>query len=106
MAKVTKFSSGEKTWTSEDLKAREALPFTVPARDASIEESIVCGFRASIIEANVGKEKLGGVDAGAGFGNPWIMIEWKGKYRVVHAQELLRAFVAEVAPEDLALFDK
>lgn len=102
-----KASSGERTVTTKDVLAKPTIPLTVPARDVDTMESIVCGFRMSVVSATDGDGKeIGGVDSGGGLGSPWIHVHWKGKWCVINAKDLLREHVARVAPEDLRMFDK
>jgi hypothetical protein len=101
-----KAAQGERSVTVGDVYKKKTRPLSIPVRDVDTMESIVCGFRMGLIDAEVDGKRIGGVTSGSGLGSPWIHVEWKGKEIVVNAVELLRAHVAEVAPEDLPGFDK
>lgn len=105
MAKVRIESEGRSV-TAHDVKAKATRPLAVPVRDIDTLENIACGFRVGVVDANVGGKDLGGVTSGGGFGSPWILVTWRGKQIAIHGVELLRAHVAEVAPEDLKYFDE
>ncbi len=99
-------SNGERSATSQTVREKPARLMTIQVRDVDTFESIACGFRASCIRAEVNGEELGSVDSGGGFGGPWIHVTWGAKRIAIHAVDLLRAFVAEVAPADLKHFDE
>ncbi len=105
MAKV-KIESGRRSVTTKDVIAKKTRKLAVPVRDIDTLENIACGFRVGLVDANVGGEDVGSVTSGGGFGSPWILVSWRDKQIAIHAVELLRAHVAEVAPEDLKHFDE
>lgn len=79
---------------------KKTTSIPIPVREITTTDSIACGFRAAIIEC-----EHGAVTAGAGFGSPWINIEWKGRRFAIYGPELLAAVVRSYDEDDAKLIE-
>ncbi len=94
-----------KTYTVRDAIAKEPQMIEVPFRELNDCEKIVTGFRAGFFDVTEDDgTRIGGASGGAGFGSEWVHLEWRGRTMSLRTTELLRAWVARIAPEDLHLF--
>ena len=82
---------------SSDIMETPATAIPVPVRAVEAAAGLTLGFRQDHISC-----EEGGIQSGAGCGSPWIPMNWKGKQAVVHAGELLAAWVETFSPEDAA----
>lgn len=105
MASV-KIESKGRSVTTKDVKAKKTRKLSIPVRDIDDLENIACGFRLGLVDAEIEGKAVGSVTSGGGMGSPWILVRWRGKTVAIHAVELLREHVAQVAPEDLKYFDE
>lgn len=87
----------QKRRKSSDIMEQVPTALAVPVRALEGAQGLTLGFRQDHISC-----EEGGIQSGAGCGNPWIPMNWKGRQAVVHAGELLAAWVETFSPEDAA----
>jgi len=81
--------------TQQAVVKKAPIQVTVPVKLVEGLEGITLGFRAGMISC-----EHGGVATGAGLGNDWIHVDWKGKHFALRGLDLLAAVVATFDPED------
>lgn len=98
-------AAGERSYTVRDAIAVTPVPMSFPTRELPIELDIVTGFRMDCLTVTdaADEEVLGRVQTGGG--SEWVHLEWRGHRRSLRFSEMLRTLIAEVAPEDLHLFE-
>lgn len=94
---LAKRKTKTKTVKGNDLMWKTPEMVTVPFRVLEGMESLALGLRMDHVTC-----EDGGIQSGAGVGSPWIPMNWKGRQVVIHAGELLAAWVATFSPEDAA----
>ncbi len=98
---ITKAKTEKTLTTTADVLAKVPTALVVPLRVlANAQESIVCGFRMSMLTMG----DVGEVMTGTGLGSDFIHLKWGEHQAVVRGSELLRAFVQQVAPKDAERF--
>lgn len=91
-------ATGNRSVSSSDVLARPRETLAVPFIPLDQLESLVTGFRMSVIDC-----EAGGVASHGGCGSPFaVTLSWKGRHATITGQDLLAAWVGTFSPEDAA----
>jgi hypothetical protein len=102
--------SGDDKADSESLAtAQRSGDLPVPFRNLEGVEGIAAGFRVDMFDLDDGAGHGGSMATGSGFGSDYIIMDWTDKNGVSHhglvrGLDILRAWVATFAPEDVEAF--